>query len=108
MYSINRTASENPPGSAPVGALNVKIRSYFLKYFGKKAFVFCKLKHTSITNFTALVTHKSSCHSYPLALLILSYNFSIFQLLLVSLMVCIVMIVIPMPNDGFCLIHVVT
>ena len=49
-----------------------------------------------------------SRHSYPHALLILPDNFSIFPFLLVALMVCIVMIVMRMPNDGVCPIQVVT
>ena len=40
--------------------------------------LFYKRKDTSCTYFAALVTNKTSRHSYPLALLILSYNFSIF------------------------------
>ena len=60
------------------------------------------------TNFAALITHKTSRRSYPLVLLILSYNFSIFPFLLVALMVCIVMIVIYMPNDDVCAIQVIT
>ena len=47
-------------------------------------------------------------HSYPLALLILIYKFSIFPFLLVALIVCIVMIVICVPNNGVCPIQVVT
>ena len=97
----------NHPGSAPVGVLHAKIRTYFLKYFWNKH-LFYELKHTSITNFAALVTRKISRHSYPLALLILSYNLSIFPFLFVALMACIVMIVKHMPNDGVCPIQVVT
>ena len=52
--------------------------TYFLKYFWNKH-LFNELKQTFITNFAALVTHKTSRHSYPLALLILSYHFSIFS-----------------------------
>ena len=70
--------------------------------------MFYELKHTSISNFAALVTHKISRHSYPHALLILPYNFSIFPFLLVALMVCIIIIVIRMPNNGVCPIQVVT
>ena len=95
----------NPPGSAPVGALNAKIRTNFLKYFFYNKHLFYELKHTSITKFAALVTHKTSRHSYPLALLILSYNICIVPFLLVALMVC---IVIRMPNDGVCQIQVIT
>ena len=51
---------------------------------------------------------RTSRHSYPLSLLILSHNFSIFPFLLVALMVCIVMIVIRTPNDGVCPIQDVT
>ena len=42
------------------------------------------------------------------ALLILSYNFSIFQFSLIALIVCTVMNVIGMPNDGVYPIQVVT
>ena len=84
--------------SWPVGLL--------LKYFWNKH-LFYKLKHTSITNFAALITHKTS-RLRPFVLLILSYNFSISPFLLVALMVCIVMIVIHMPKDGVCPIQVLT
>ena len=57
---------------------------------------------TYISNFAVLVTHKTSLHLYPHVLLILHYNFSIFPVLLVALMVCIVMVVIHMPNDRVC------
>ena len=50
----------------------------------------------------------NSRHSYQHELLILPCNFSIFPFLLVALMVCIVMIVIHMPNDGVCPTQVVT
>ena len=76
------------PGSAPVGALNARIWTNFLFFLHKH--LFYELKHTSISNFAALVTHKTSRHSYPHGLLILPYNFSIFPFLLVVLMVYII------------------
>ena len=55
---------------------------YFILFFFLNIFLnkhlFYELKHTSISNFAALVTHKISRHSYPHALLILPHNFGIF------------------------------
>ena len=63
MYDnmIRENSLRNSPGSAHVGALNAKISTYFLKKFSNKQ-LFYELKHTSISNFADLVTHKTSRH----------------------------------------------
>ena len=77
MYGnmIKSNSLGNSSGSASIGALNAKISIFFYIFLNKH--LFYEVKHTSISNFAALVTHKTSRQSYPHALLILPNNFSI-------------------------------
>ena len=80
MYGnmIKSNSLGNSSGSASIGALNAKISIFFFFFFFfLNKHLFYEVKHTSISNFAALVTHKTSRQSYPHALLILPNNFSI-------------------------------